>query len=230
MSNELPDILSLWRKNGYLPPEGTPVTPTPEFDVKAYVVAQRMARFKEFCPVEFQKKIIPKLIESPAAWALADAWEGTHKGVWLWSHGTGMAKSRMLWRKYGQLHVRKGKSVLRITGFNLAEAYHDSLIIGKTSSFYGRIMGCDVVMLDDLDKMKLPDDADGFKEKEEGARNARMLRELFDRFYERHAPVLVTANEPIAWFTERIGPSGGRRMAEVCDEICFDAQELGAKY
>lgn len=223
--NELfADIVKQWRDAGLLPAEGTPIAPATEFDSAAYIREQRMRKFKEYCPAEFQKKIDPSKIESLEAWNEADKWMGTHPGLWLWSHETGLAKTRMLWRKFGQLHVTQAKNVMRITGFHLGEAYHDALNRNRTFSFYHAFLSVEVVMLDDLDKLKLPEETDGFSAKEEAARNARMLRELFDRFYEAHTPVLVTANEPISWFEERIGPSGGRRMREVCTEIAFKAE------
>jgi hypothetical protein len=224
--SDLAEFARLWREAGYLPPEGTPVRPAEPFDAAAYVRQQRLARFKEHCPVEFQQKIDLAKVENLVAWNEADAWQGSHPGLWLWSYGTGKAKSRMLWRKFGHLHVRQAKTVLRVTGFNLAEEYHDKLNSNRTFAFYQRLQAVDVVMLDDLDKMKLPEETDGFHEKEVSARNARMLREVFDRFYEQHTPVLVTSNEPIAWFEERIGPSGGRRMREVCKEIDFSEPRL----
>jgi Cdc6-like AAA superfamily ATPase len=173
-----------------------------------------MAYFKQVCPREFQQKIDRSKIGNLAAWDLADTWTGSHPGIWIWSHDTGEAKSRMLWRKFGELHVNHGKTVMRITGLNLSEAYHDAFFKNHTSEFYGRFGKINVIMLDDLDKMAL-NDSDG------GQRNARMLRELFDRFYEQHKPVMVTSNENIAWFEERAGPSAGRRMKETCKEIEF---------
>jgi len=219
--NAFADIAAEWRKAGLLPPEGTPVPKPSEYDPAAYIRQQRLAKWKEYCPPEFQKPIERDKIPNLKAWDEADQWNGTHPGVWLWSHDTGLAKSRMLWRLFGRLHVKQAKNVTRITGFHLAEEYHDCLNKNATYFFYRNVMGYEVVMLDDLDKMKLPEETDGFAEKNEAARNARMLRELFDKFYEAHTPVLVTANEPIAWFEERIGPSGARRMREVCREISF---------
>ncbi len=48
-----------------------------------------------------------------------------------------------------------------------------------------------------------------------------MLRELFDTFYEDHTRVVVMANQPIAWFAQRIGESAERRMRAVCVEVNF---------
>lgn len=188
--------------------------------VQKLVRDQRMESFKRFCPVHFLEAIDRSKIPNLAAWDEADAWSGGWPGVWLWSHDTGEAKTRMLWRKFGQLHVERGRSVVRVTGLNVAEDYAQAYREGRTTEFYGRFarMGC--VMMDDLDKMELPD-PNRSDAQDRAARNARMLRELFDDFYERHQPVLVTANEPIAWFSERIGKSGERRMLEVCREVAF---------
>tara|TARA_R110000868_G_scaffold253540_1_gene510112 strand:- start:487 stop:1161 length:675 start_codon:yes stop_codon:yes gene_type:complete len=223
--SEFASFLDIWRKAGVLPPEGTPfkkLTHEQEAEVTAKVIRQnRMERFKLMCPPEFQKKIDEKLIENPTAWAEADKWEGSFPGLWLWSNDTGRAKTRMLWRKFGALHVNQGKVVARITGLNLAEEYHDAFNRNRTSEFYGQFSKMGVVMLDDLDKMPLPHQDASFSQSDQGMRNARFLRELFDKFYENHVPVLVTANENIKFFAERIGPSAERRMREVCKEISF---------
>lgn len=191
------------------------------FDVREAVRRQRLETFHRFCPPEFHQKIDMTKIRNQKAWADADKWQGEFPGVWLWSKETGEAKTRMLWRKFGQLHVDAGLSVQRVTGLNLAEEYADCFRCGKTAQFYRHLCGTDVVMLDDLDKMPLPDEGQGFGEREAGVRGARMLRELFDTFYEEHTRVLVTANQPIQWFEERIGPSAERRMRTVCTEIEF---------
>lgn len=200
--------------------ESTPVV-AKEFDLTAYVRDQRKQTFLSFCPEEFAQKIDRSKIPNLAAWDEADKWNGEFPGVWLWSNETGEAKTRMLWRKFGLLHVEKGMTVQRTTGLNLAEEYHDFHKKNCTAMFYRHMSGCQVVMLDDLDKMALPCEGMGFTEREEAARNGRMLRELFDTFYEEHTRVLVTANEPIKWFSDRIGPSAERRMRAVCREIAF---------
>lgn len=178
--------------------------------VREYIRAQRMEAFKSNCPAEFRAKIDRSLIPNLPAWDLADAWDGAHPGIWIWSHETGHAKTRMLWRQFGRLHVERGRSVLKITGQALAEEYFGYHMNGNPRAFYGWVLGYDVVMLDDLDKMDLDD-----------KRAPRMCRELFDELYARHKPALVTANEPITHFQKRIGDSASRRMGEVCREIKF---------
>ena len=185
---------------------------------RALVRAQRLDTFRCFCPAEFLKAIDETKIRDMAAWGRADIWDGRFPGVWLWSADTGEAKTRMLWRQFGRLHVDQGRMVCRVTGLNLAEAYGEAYFENKTTAFYKRFEKFDVWMLDDLDKMKLPD---GHHYDSTGDRNGRMLREVFDKFYEAHKPVLVTANEPIDWFQERLGKSTARRMREVCTEIEF---------
>lgn len=210
-----------WQRLGLLPPDGTPIPACLPLDPAQIVREQRMARFRDFCPPRFQEKIDRALIPNLPAWDDADKWTGSHPGVWLWSHDTGEAKSRMLWRKFGQLHVERGLVVARITGANLAEDYHDAFNKSRTAGFYSSLEGFDILMLDDLDKMTLPKQGQGFAEADDAARNARMIREVFDRFYEQKASVLVTANESIAWFGQCIGPSTERRMRETCREIAF---------
>ena len=61
----------------------------------------------------------------------------------------------MLWRKFGQMHVECGKAVLRVTGHNLAENYHDSHNRNRSGQFYAELGAFQIVMLDDLDKMAL---------------------------------------------------------------------------
>lgn len=220
--SEFANLARVWREAGLMPPEGTPIPERKEFDVKTYLKEQREAAFKENCPVEFQQEIDRSKIGNLAAWDLADKWSGTHPGIWLWSHGTGVAKTRMLWRKFGELHVNMGRMVCRISGANLAEEYHDAYNHSRTSSFYARLMKFPAVFLDDLDKMHLGEASDGFAEQAIAQKNRLMLRELFDKFYEHHVPVMVTANETIDWFEERIGASGARRMRAVCEEIHFE--------
>ena len=199
-----------------LMPETPPAPPVPltqdeeNAKVREFIRAQRMDAFKASCPAEFRQKIDPALIPNPKAWAAADGWSGAHPGLWLWSHATGRAKTRMLYRKFGWLHVDRGRSVLKITGQHLAEEYFGYHMQGHPRAFYGWVLGYDVVMLDDLDKIDLAD-----------RRAPRMCRELFDEFYAQRKPVLVTANENIEHFQARIGDSTARRMSSVCREIEF---------
>lgn len=204
-----------------LAPRDPNAAPLPVPTVEDLIRDQRRENFRRFCPKEFQQKIDRTKIPNLAAWDEADKWNGRAPGIWLWSHSTGEAKSRMLWRKFGQLHVEQGRTVVRITGLNLAEDYHDHFNKNATAQFYRHLAGRkgQVVMLDDLDKMPLPAADLGYAERVHADRNARMLREVFDMFYEEHVPVLVTANEPIAFFAERCGPSTERRMKAVCTEV-----------
>lgn len=197
------------------------IGPAPTYNLAAHIKRQRMESFHKSCPEEFHQAIDRTKIKNLKAWDEADKWDITAPGIWIWSHATGEAKTRMLWRKFGQAHVEKGLTVQRTTGLNLAEEYHDCYKRNTTSLFYRMICATDVVMFDDLDKMRLPEDGQGYAEREEASRNARMLRELFDTFYEEHTQVLVTANEPISWFADRIGESAERRMRAVCTEIKF---------
>ena len=181
-----------------------------ESNVRNAIRAQRMDAFKARCPEEFRSKIDRALIPNLKAWDQADAWAGTFPGVWLWSRETGRAKTRMLWRQFGRLHVDHGKSVLKITGQALAEEYFRYHMAGEPRAFYHWVKRHDIIMLDDLDKLDMED-----------RRAPRMCRELFDELYSFHKPVLVTANEPIAHFQRRIGDSTARRMNSVCTEIAF---------
>lgn len=210
-----------WAEIGIIPQSEKAAESPPQPSVADQIRGQRMETFRRMCPEQFQDKIDRAKIPNLTAWDLADAWQGTHPGIWLWSANTGEAKTRMLWRKFGQFHVERGRNIVRITGASLAEEYHDAFSKSRTGGFYADICRCDVVMLDDLDKVPLPRNGVGFSETDQGERNARMLRELFDRFYEVRKPVLVTANESISWFAERIGPSTERRMRETCGEIAF---------
>lgn len=184
-----------------------------EANTAAIVREQRDQRFKDFCPKEFRQKIDPTKIKNPKAWKEADTWMGEYPGLWLWSRETGKGKSRMLWRKFGQLHVERGRSVIKITGMMLGEEYHDAYRAGRVREFYRTFTSMSCVMLDDLDKIQLGHD--GFESL------PRVLRELFDKFYEHRTTVLVTANEPISFFQEQLGESAARRMREVCREIEF---------
>lgn len=210
------EIRKLWIDAGLItanaaPAPEAPKTPDEEAaSVRAYIRQQRLDAFRSQCPDEFRKAINRDLIPNHAAWDKADVWTGTFPGIWLWSHKSGMAKTRMLWRQFGRLHVDHGKTVLKITGQALAEEYFRYHMDGEPRAFYGWVTRYDVVMLDDLDKIDLED-----------RRAPRMCRELFDELYSRHKPLLVTANEPIAHFQKRIGDSTGRRMSSLCVEIPF---------
>lgn len=180
----------------------------------------RLDRFLRLCPEEFRQRIDPALIPAPAAWAEADRWVGTAPGLWLWSHATGRGKTRMLWRKFGQLHVERGFGVVRLTGAHLAEEYHDAASRARTADFYSQFRRIGTVFLDDLDKLALPDPASE-RDSQQALANGRMVREVFDQFYAHRTPVLVTSNEPIEFFAARLGASAERRMREVCREIEF---------
>jgi hypothetical protein len=214
------DIRREWIARGIIT-EDVKASPPPETDPKQLIRQQRMETFRKFCPAQFQAKIDRTLIPNLEAWDKADAWHGSFPGLWLWSNDTGEAKTRMLWRKFGQMHVECGKAVLRVSGLNLAENYHDCHNRNRSGQFYADLTAFQVVMLDDLDKMPLPQIQQGFSEQANADRNGRMIRELFNRFYENKTVVLVTANEDIRWFGERIGESAERRMREVCAEIAF---------
>lgn len=171
---------------------------------------QRMERFKAICPSEFRKPIDRSLLPNVKAWDAADKWAGAFPGIWLWSHETGRAKTRMLWRQFGRLHVGSGKMILKASGQCLAEEYFSAHMDGEPRAFYRWAMKHDIVMIDDIDKLDTSD-----------ARAAKMLRELFDCLYSENKPVLATSNEPIAFFERKIGASTARRMREVCVEVCF---------
>lgn len=178
--------------------------------VKKCVREQRFSRFREICPAEFAKKIDRSRIKNLDAWDDADKWEGAFPGLWIWSHETGLGKTRMLWRKFGHLHVNLGRVIVKSSGQNLVERYFEYHMDGNPSAFYGWLLRHEVVMIDDIDKVDLDD-----------KRARQMMRELFDRMYEANKLILVTANEPIAEMERRLGLSGGRRMRELCREVHF---------
>jgi predicted ATPase len=214
-ANPFADLRKAWIEAGIIP-DGPP-PPVIELSeeeraakVKAEILAQRLEKFKEQCPEQFRAKIKPELLPNLAAWNEADKWFGTFPGLWLWSEQTGRGKTRMLWRKFGVLHVERGRTVLKISGQALAEEYFRYHMEGDPRSFYRWVTRYDVVMIDDLDKVDMSD-----------RRAPRMLRELFDEFYSHKSVVLVTANEPIRYFEGVIGESTSRRMRAVVAEIQF---------
>lgn len=185
-----------------------------EVDPAALAQKSRLAQFLGMCPEEFRAKIDRTRIPNLAAWDRADEWQGQHPGLWLWSAATGRAKSRMLWRKFGQLFVERNRRCLRIRGTRLAEAYYEYHMDKNPAGFYRMFERADVIMLDDLDKVNLRADST--------INMPRVIHQLFDEFYEQHKPVLVTANEPIQYFEQRIGKSADRRITAVCaQEIEF---------
>lgn len=211
----LSDFTAALREQWGLTGPATPLTDEQiEQQTQQAIAAQRMAAWQERCPPEFQKGINRSKIPNVAAWDAADKWEATFPGLWLWSHGTGRCKSRMLWRQFGRLHVKRGRSVAYWSGKILGDAYKDAYFSSRTERFFRDVCFPAVVMIDDLDKLDL-------RQTENGADTPRMLREVFNHLYEANKPTLVTSNEPISYFEEKLGASCARRMREVCKEIEF---------
>lgn len=175
---------------------------------------QRLERFLATCPAEFRKPINRALIANLSAWDRADLWSGEFPGVWIWSAETGRCKTRMLWRKFGQLHVKHGKTILKSSAQNLCEEYFSFHMDGDPRAFYRWVLKHDVVMIDDADKIDVRDQA-------KDVRSGRMFRELFDELYANNRPTLVTANKRIDHFEKTLGESAARRMRAVCVEIEF---------
>lgn len=204
-----------WTDAGIIPvrsdsaPATLRIEPT-EDEVQAAARKGRLVQFQEICPAEFRPKIDEALLPNLGSWREADKWDGSHLGIFLWSHETGRAKTRMLWRQFGRLYVERGKRVIKFTGQKLAEVYFGYHMDGDPSGFYRWIMSHQVLMLDDLDKIRFDDE-----------RATRMLRELFDQLYSARHAVLATSNEPIEFFSKHIGESGARRIRAVCREIKF---------
>lgn len=211
LSTEIASFARAWSEAGIFPAERQPAAP---FDVDEYTRAalkkQRLESFRNQCPAEFQKPIDRTLLPNLIAWDEADLWNGSHPGLWIWSKGTGQAKSRLLWRQFGRLHVQHGRSILKTSGQSLAEEYFGFHMDGDPRGFYRWLAGYDLLFIDDLDKINLSD-----------GRSPRMLREVFDELYACKKSVLVTANEPIEFFAKNVGQSCARRMREVCREIEF---------
>lgn len=172
--------------------------------------ASRLADFKRSCPAEFCLPIDRARIPNIAAWDVADSWACSSPGLWLWSHETGRAKSRMAWRLLGRAYCNHGKRYFATTGMHLAEIYFGYHMAGEPASFYSMVFRNDLVLVDDIDKCDVAD-----------KRTGPMLREFFDEAYKRRAAVVVTANEPISYFEQVIGSSAARRLREVCTEIQF---------
>src|SRR4051812_49372842 len=84
------DLLDQWKAAGLIDPSAPKPAPR---DPASFVREQRLARFKELCPVEFQQKIDRSKLPNLAAWDEADAWTGCAPGLWLWSHETGRGKT-----------------------------------------------------------------------------------------------------------------------------------------
>jgi hypothetical protein len=208
VSGYLAEIRREWERAGIIPANA----PSAALEARREATPdEARARVRKHRPQQFRRKIDRALLPCIlAAWDEADGWNGSHPGVWIWSHETGMAKTRMLWRQFGRLYVEHGRNILKISGQALAEQYFSYHMEGNPRSFYRWAMGFDVVMIDDLDKMDLAD-----------KRAPRMVRELFDEFYSHMKPVFVTANEPIEHFQKRIGESMARRIRDTCKEIQF---------
>lgn len=197
-----------WIAAGLIDPNAS-VTPSAPPDTATLVREHRMERFKEQCPAEFLQRIDRTKLPNLKAWDEADAWQIVSPGLWLWSHASGRGKTRMAWRTFGRAHVEQGRHVLKCSGQSLVEEYFECHMLGDPRSFYRRVLSAELLIIDDLDKAEFSE------------RNRRALRELWDELYSRRKAVLVTANEPIAWFVGPLGESCVRRMREVCREIPF---------
>ncbi len=204
-------IRSEWVESGIMPPDSGPnaAPPPPRaYDPVAEARKSRLGQFRGICPSEFLRTIDRGLIPSLPAWDQADAWDGSHPGLWLWSKKTGQAKTRMLWRHFGRLFVEGNRRCIRVGGVQLGEVYFKYHMKGNPDDFYSLMTNHDVVFIDDLDKINLRND--------DRVSIPRMLHELFNKFYEAHKPVLVTANESIEFFRSRLGESADRRINAVC--------------
>lgn len=207
------ELTAQWRAAGLLPEPGAVAPPTEEEQdarTRQVIRAQRLARFTELCPAQFRKRIDRTLLPNLEAWDAADTWDGAYPGLWLWSHTTGRGKTRMAWRLYGRHHVDRGRSVIKASGQALAEEYFGYHMDGDPRGFYRWLHHGQILVIDDLDKVDYED-----------RRYGRMIRELFDEIYARQWPVIVTANEPIDYFTSVLGASAVRRMREATREIAF---------
>lgn len=179
---------------------------------RAMIKQQRLRNFLDRCPTEFRQRIDRDRLPNPEGWDDADKLiPGHYPGAWVWSAATGMCKTRLAWKKFGEAENRLGLRPVLITGKNLYDLFYSTWRDGAPEEFSRFFKAFDFVILDDLDKFPADDQ-----------RAANALRQLFDDFYTRHTSVLVTANMGPREFSERIGDSTFRRFCEVCREVCMD--------
>lgn len=162
---------------------------------------QRLDRFRNVCPAEFQPKVNRVLLKNPPAFDKVAGWNGEFPGP-LASGPTGCGKTRAGWSAVGRLWVRENRAfawfpVKRlITEF---ERFEGKDLADEFWRFYrGNFR---LLLVDDADKINWSFDS-----------QHATLFQFYDWIYANHVPCITTTNKDRAWWTARMGEPFVRRL------------------
>ena len=91
---------------------------------RASIRTQRLDRFRALCPPLFLQQIDRANVPNLAAWDEADAWPGSHPGIWLWSPETGEAKT----------HPEQSHRITKAEGYWHSRSHCGSFVSGHARS------------------------------------------------------------------------------------------------
>lgn len=160
----------------------------------------RIQSFKRVCPAEFYQETRRSMLSNPVAFDLVASWDGLFPGP-LCIGRTGTSKTRAAWASLRKLVVDQRKNLV---WFPIRR------LIGEISGFEDRYLQdefwrkyrcCDVLMIDDLDKINWQFESEG-----------AALFQFYDWIYREHRPCITTTNKGRQWWTERMGDAFARRL------------------
>jgi DNA replication protein DnaC len=169
-------------------------------------------RWASLCPDIFKSTDFAGLPCQMAAKRVLE-WKFGHSGIIL--HGpTGMGKSRSAWLLLKKLHF-EGKSIVALN--SLAALTYASLYSKSTADverWVQSLIFCDVLMLDDIFKVKLTDSFES------------IIFSVIDQRTEGGRPMIVTANDTSETLVNRLTADRAepllRRLKEFCSPITFE--------
>jgi hypothetical protein len=194
VGTEWEDVLKIARES--LPEEAPPLPYdlTPE--------GQRMARFRQLCPVEFMQKVDRTKLKYPAAYDRATAWNGSFRGPVLFGeHGS--RKTGAAWSVLGRLFVNDGREFAWWPVKKLVSDLEEYEQANMAEAFWRKYSRLDVLMVDDIDKINWSFPS-----------QPSALFAFYDWIYRDHRPCITTTNKDRAWWTERMGDAFARRLFE----------------
>lgn len=178
-------------------PETAPPLPleyTPE--------GQRLARFKQMCPVEFQQVVNRSRLANVAAYDRVTSWDGSFRGPVL-SGKTGTRKTGAAWDCLSRLYVHCGMDFAWWPVKKLVTDLEEYEAANMAEAFWRKYSRMGVLMVDDLDKINW-----SFESQKSA------LFAFYDWIYRDHRPCITTTNKDRAWWTERMGEAFARRLFE----------------
>ena len=169
----------------------------------------RAELWNSICPPLF-RNTDPSKLPSPTRLQVALNWKYGPRGLLL--HGdTGKGKSRIAWEVMKrEFNARRTVAAIDGTfGFAYTEKFAQST--NEAARFINRLMGVDLLLMDDVLKVKLTDSVE------------QALFAIVDRRSEECLPIIVTTNDTGETLAERMtddrGPALLRRLREFCQVI-----------